>query len=308
MTCALSPLLIGSVSVDRVDFSYTYGGVNMHIYFNNLMENPFYNDESSFFESFDSVSDVPCILNQLVFRNTDTNATFQAEYQGACTSFRSININNVILIRMNPRDFLRLLSNKFIDTNSTTVPLEMYTADMLGAPFNLQIEPDNPFEFDVRVSLSSYVGVNDLDYWINDSILLIHFNAFIEVATVNASKLSLSLSFNQDNAVNITNGEVLNHSPGLTSSVAIRLSSNDQDLLASKGICIIIQDCYLGIEEGFAAAYFGEEVSPTTSYRVRNIRRAPTGEQNACGSINDCITGILHSCAHAYLSIICVRI
>ena len=282
MTCALSPLLIGSVSVDRVEFFYTYGGVYMYIYFNNLMENPFYNDESSFFEPFDSVSDVPCILNQLVFRNTDTNATFQAEYQGACTSFGS----NLILIRMNPRDFLRLLSNKFIDTNSTTtVPLEMYTADMLGTPFNLRIEPDNPFEFDVRVILSSNVGVNDLDYWINDSILLIHFNAFIEVATVNASKLSLSLSFNQDNAnntVNITNGEVLNHSPGLTSSVAIRLSSNDQDLLASKGICIIIQDCYLGIEEGFAAAYFGEEVSPTTSYRVRNIRRAPTGEQNAC--------------------------
>ncbi len=277
----LSPLSIGSVSVDRVEFSYTYGGVNMYIYFNNLMENPFYNDEFYYYGSFDSVSDVPCILNQLVFRNTDTNATFQAEYQGACTSFRI----NLIYIRMNPRDFLRLLSNKFIDTNSTTVRLEMYTADMLGAPFNLRIEPDNPFEFDVRVSLSSFVRVNDLDYWINDSILLIHFNAFIEVATVNASKLSLSLSFNQNNAnntVNIKNGEVLNHSPGLTSSVAIRLTSNDQDLLASKGICIIIQDCYLGIEEGFAAAYFGEKISPTTSYRVRNIRTAPTGEQNAC--------------------------
>ena len=256
------------------------------------MDNPFYDDDYDYYyyyyynyQSFDRVFDVPCILNQLVFRNTHTNEIFQAEYAGTCNSYST----NHIQITMNPRDHLRMVMNEFIDTNSTMpLGLEIYTADMLGAPFNLRIEP---FEFDMRVSLSSFVGVNDLDYWINDSILLIHFNTFIDVATVNASKLSLSHNYNRDanNTVNIMGGEILNQSPGLTLSVAIRLTSNDQDLLASKGICTagnIIQDCYLGIKEGFAAGYFGVNVSTYTGYEVSNFRRVPTGEQNACCSGN----------------------
>ena len=100
----------------------------------------------------------------------------------------------------------------------------------------------------------------------------------IDVATVNASKLSLSRNNNLDNnTVNITGGKILNQSPGLTLSVAIRLTSSDQDLLASKRICTggFIYDCYLSKESGFA---LGKEViSPNTVYSVNYIRRAPTG-------------------------------
>ena len=278
-----SLLLIGSVSVERVDFYYDYGGVNIYIYFNNLMENPFYNDD--YYPMFD----VPCILNQLIFRSTHTNEVFQAEYTGTCNSYRA----NIIQITMNPRDFLRLFENEFIDTTSTT-SLEMYTADMLGAPFNLQIQPDEAVEFVLRLSLSSYVGISAApDYWTDEGILLIHFTAFIDVATVNASKLSLSRpsSYYQrdpNNTVNITGGEVLNQSPGLTLSVAIKLTSNDHDLLASKRICTgsSIYDCYLNTESGFATAYFGAEIYSTANYifffgyTVNKIQRAPTGEQN----------------------------
>ncbi len=279
-------LLTGSVSVDRVGFSYTYTGISINIYFNNLMENPFYDYDYDYdyyyyynYRSFNRVYDVPCILSQFAFRNTHTNEIFQAEYAGTCNSYTP----NHIQITMNHRDFLRMVVNKFIDTNSTTpLGLEMYTADMLGAPFNLQIEPDDAIEFNVTLNLySSYIGIRYLDYWTDEGILLIHFTAFIDVATVNASKLSFFRNYNRDanNTVNITGGKILNQSPGFTSSVAIRLTSSDQDLLDSKGICTggFIYDCYLSIELGFATAYFGKEVIPNTGYSVNYIRRAPTG-------------------------------
>ncbi len=271
--------IIGSVSVDRVTFSYTYNDIHVKIYFNNLMENPFLN-----YGAYQSFSDVPCILNQLVFRNTHTKEIFQAEYMGRCTSYDSI----AIQISMNLRDFLTLIVKKFIDTNSTTpLGLEMYTADMLGAPFNLRIEPDNPIECDVRLNLRFNVRFTDPDYLIDEGILLIHFNTFIDVATVNTSKLlSLSRDYHRDanNTVNITSGEVLNQSPGLTKTVAIRLTSSDQDLLASKGLCIgndgFNLPCYVGIESGYAAAYFGVEISPTTGNSVYYFWRNPTGDHN----------------------------
>ena len=284
-------ILTGSVSVDRVEFSYNYYGVNINIYFNNLMENPFYNDDYDdyfYYRSFNRVYDVPCILSQFAFRNTHTNEIFQAEYAGTCESYST----NHIQITMNPRDFLRMVVNEFIDTNSTMpLGLEMYTADMLAAPFNLRIEPDDPIEFDLRLNLNYNIGIRYLDYWTDEGILLIHFYFFIDVATVNPSKLLLSRNYNRNvnNTVNITGGEILNQSPGLTVSVAIKLTSNDQDLLASKRICTgdtgnSIRDCYLAVESGFAAAYFGPEVSPTIR-GANTIQSAPTGEhaESMCG-------------------------
>ena len=187
---------------------------------------------------------------------------------------------------MNPRDFLRLVGNDFIDTNSTTpLGLEMYTADILGAPFNLRIEPDNAIEFDLKLDLRFNVRIRELDYWTDEGILLIHFNTLIDIATVNASKLSLTLSpyYSEDvsNTVSITGGEILNQSPGLTSSVAIKLTSSDQDLVVSRGIWAngsSIYNSFVVLESGFAVAYFGAEVSLTTPYLVTNIRRAPTGD------------------------------
>ena len=256
------------------------------------MENPFYDESDDYddyyyyyyYQSFNRVYGVPCILTQFAFRNTHTNEIFQAEYAGTCESYSTDHIR----ITMNPRDFLRMVVNEFIDTNSTTpLGLEMYTADMLEAPFNLRIEPDDPIEFDLRLNLNSYNIGRYLDYWTDEGILLIHFYYFIDVATVNASKLSLSRSsyYQRDanNTVNITGGELLNQSPGLTLSVAIKLTSNDQALLASKGICTgdtgnSIRDCYLAVESGFAAAYFGPVVYSTRVYSVNKIRRAPIGE------------------------------
>ncbi len=285
-----SLLLIGSVSIERVNFNYSYrDDVSIIFYFNNLMENPFYNDGYNYNYYYYQSFNVPCILNQLVFRNTHTNEVFQAEYTGTCSSYST----NIIQINMNHRDFLRLFENEFIDTTSTT-SLEMYTADMLGAPFNLQIQQDEAVEFVLRLFSSPYVRIGAPDYWTDEGILLIHFNNFIDVAIVNASKLSLSRHsyYNRDanNTVNITGGEVLNQSPGLTLSVAIKLTSNDQDLLASKRICTggdesSIYDCYLITESGFATAYFGAEFYSTANsyrnyYTVNKIRRAPTGEHN----------------------------
>ncbi len=277
--------LIGSITVDRVVFSYSYNGVIMHLYFNNLMENPFFDDYDYYYYGLNLVYDVPCFLHQLVFRNADTNEIFQAEHAGTCVSYDT----NHVLITMNPRDYFKLVVDEFINTSttSTTTPLEMYTADMFVVPFNLRIQPDDPIEFEAIVDLYSYAGITHTDYWTDEGIVLIHFNTFIEVATVNVSKLSLSLSRsnNRDanNTVNITSGEILNQSPSQARSVGIKLTLSDLALLASKGICTesnrsFIQDCYLLIKSGFAAAYHGASVYPRTGYRVNNFQRALTGE------------------------------
>ncbi len=292
---------IGSITVDGVDFYYSYAGVYMNLCLNNLMENPFDDDD---YHNSNRVL-ISCFLNQLVFRNTDKNEIFQAEYAGTCYYYRT----DCIQITMNLRDYLRLVSKEFINVTPTMpLGLEMYTVDMLGAPFNhlwfnLRIEPDDPIEFDVILNLNSYVGITDIDYWTDEGILLIHFTTFIEVATVNASKLSLSAisrNNNQDanNTVNITSGEILNQSPSLARSVGIKLTVSDLALLASKGICNggnIFQACYLDIKSGFAVAYFGFGVSPcteqfsplrdltrgcSTGHQVNNFRRALTGELN----------------------------
>ena len=243
------------------------------------MENPYFYDDYRYTDNyyvpdfFDRVFDVPCILSQFAFRNTLTNEVFQAEYTGTCNSYRA----NIIQITMDHRDFLRLVVNKFIDTNST-MGLEMYTADMLGAPFNLRIEPDDAIECDVTFDLYySNVFISGLDYWTDEGIVLIHFNVFIDIATVNTSKLSFSPYYN---TVNITGGEILNQSPGLTLSVAIKLTSSDHDLLASKRLCTgIAYNCHLSVESGFAVSYFGVKVSPN-GVHADKIRRAPTGKQN----------------------------
>ncbi len=182
--------------------------------------------------------------------------------------------------------------DEFINATSTTTPLEMYTADMFVVPFNLRIEPDDPIEFDVIVDFNSYVGITDTDYWTDEGILLIHFSTFIVVATVNASKLSLSRNYYQDanNTVIIKSGEIWNQSPSLARYVGIKLTLSDLALLASKGICTgsnksFIQDCYLGVQSGFAAAYHGASVSPSTGHQVNNFQSALTGELNVLAFI-----------------------
>ncbi len=254
-------LLIGSVSV-RVKFD---NDVYLYIFFYE-----YYN--------YYGLPDELCFLNTLVLRNKNTNETFQAEYPGSCTRpyYR-----NYVVVKMNSRDYFRLLSNKFINITSTTVSLEMYNADnMFVYPFNLRIEPDDAIQCDVILHLTN-LKIHEIDYWINEGILLILVNTLLDVATVNVSKLLLHRDANNTAVnVNIMSGEILNQSPGLTSSVAIRLTLTDQDLLVSKGICTYDQACFISIKSGFAATHYGQEVRSFDGYPVYNRGTAPTGKRN----------------------------
>ena len=259
-------LLIGSVFV-RVEFDN-----DVYIYINNHDDDVYY-DYYAY-----GLSDELCFLNTLVLRNKNTNETFQAEYPGSCTRpyYR-----NYVVVKMNSRDYFRLLSNKFINITSTTVSLEMYNADnMFVYPFNLRIEPDDAIQCDVILHLTN-LKIHEIDYWINEGILLILVNTLLDVATVNVSKLLLHRDANNTAVnVNIMSGEILNQSPGLTSSVAIRLTLTDQDLLVSKGICTYDQACFISIKSGFAATHYGQEVRSFDGYPVYNRGTAPTGKRN----------------------------
>ncbi len=259
------------VTLDNVEFCFTYSDVSMNFYFSNLIENPFFN----YYEAFDSMASVRCFLNEVVFKNTNTNETFQAEYPGRCNAYDM----NVINIMMNPRDYLRMITDEFINATSTKpVRLEMYTVDTLAAPFNLRIESNDTVECDLILNTYSYVGVNDFDYWINEGIILVHFSVLVDVDTVNISMLSLSSSRsdgirNENNTLVLTSAEILNDSPGLALTVGIRMTSSDRALLASRGICTagdvdFIQDCFIALEEGFAASHFREESRKIYCYSV----------------------------------------
>ena len=273
---------LGSVTLDRLEIYYSYFDVSVNFYFSNLMENPFLNYGEYYYE-FDSVSDIPCFLNEFVFKNANTNETFQAEYPGRCRAFRNDFVSEIVSVTLNARDYLRMVSDEFVNTTSTTpIRIEVYTADTLGYPFNLRIEPNDTIESFVDLQTYSYLGANNIDYWVDEGIIMIHFNALIDVDTVDISMISLS-SFYRDehgnNTVNITGAVVLNEGPGLTQSVGIRITSSDRALLASKGICVLvdiyIQDCFISFEEGFAVSHFGEEVGQMNGFSVVSFMTTP---------------------------------
>ncbi len=271
---------IDSVRLVQVEFHYGYFDVSVNLYFDNLIENPFLSYGDYYYETVDNMSEVPCFMNQLVFKNANTNETFQAEYSGRCQTFS----RDFIQIRMNPRDYLRMITDEFINATSTTrVPMEMYTVDTLAAPLDIQIQSNDTFSCNFFRNTYSYISINEIDYWIDDRIILIHFGAIMDVSSVDLS-LELSLSSvrqSQDgnNTVVLSGVEVLNESPGLAQSVAIRISTSDRALLVSKGICVRdfdaesrIQDCYLNLEEGFLTSHFegelGSFVYPIYNYRT----------------------------------------
>ena len=300
---------IGSVTLNRLVFQFSYNQVSMNLYFSNVMEpNPFLNN-GYYYDRFRRPYDIdaPCFLNQLIFKNTNTSETFQADCPGSCNSYD----DNRVDITMDPRDYLRMISDKFINTTSanatsTNIALEMYTAAALEAPFYVRIEPNDTVQCDVILNLggSQFVGISysPADYWINEDIIVIHFTSLIDVATVNASKLSLSRGgYDQygNNIVNIAGGEILNESPGLTQSVAIRLTSSDRALLASKRICTaggrnFIRDCYFTLEEGFAASYYGEESSYFGTYPVSDFGSREPSELKVLYVCIICISACTH--------------
>ncbi len=240
------------------------------------MDNPFFNYGEYYYE-FDTVSDIPCFLNEFVFKNTNTNETFQAEYPGSCQAYK----NNNVVAQLNSRDFLRMVSDEFINATSTTpIRMEVYTADTLGYPFDLRIEPNDTIECALSLDSYSFVGINDLDYWIDEGIIMIHFNVLIDIDTVDTSKILMSSFYDGEhgnNTVNIMGAEVLNEGPGLTSSVGIRMTSSDRALLASNGICVSGggQDCVLSLEEGFAVSHFGEEIGERNGFLIFNFMTTP---------------------------------
>ncbi len=81
-----------------------------------------------------------------------------------------------------------------------------------------------------------------MDYWINEGIILFHFCALMDVETFDLSREILVSSSrsdrNENNTLVLTSAEILNESPGLALSVGIRMTSSDQALLASRGICV----------------------------------------------------------------------
>ncbi len=270
---------IDSVRLVQVEFYYGYFDVSVDLYFDNLIENPFLSYGDYYYETFDTMAEVPCFMNQLVFKNANTNETFQAEYLGRCQTYS----RDLIQIRMNPRDYLRMITDEFINATSTTlVPMEMYTVDTLAAPLDIQIQPNDTFSCNFNRNKFSYTSINEIDYWIDNGIILIHFNAIMDISSVDLS-LEVSLSSvrqSQDgnNTVVLTGVEVLNESPGLAQSVAIRISASDRALLVSRGLCIVgsgteprIQDCYLNIPEGFLTSHFEEEIT-SFSYPIYNYR------------------------------------
>ncbi len=143
MSVVFSLYFIESLELESVEFYYSNFEATMTFSFRNLLQNPFLNYGNYYY-----VTDVPCFLDQLVFKNTMTNEIFQAEYPGTCNSY----VNNVIIIRINQRDYLRMVLDEFIDAASVSTAsptlIEMYTVNMLGYPFDLRIQSNDTFRCD----------------------------------------------------------------------------------------------------------------------------------------------------------------
>ena len=245
--------------------------------FSDLEDNPFY-DYYYFFqidESRVNNEDVQCFAEKLVF--TDGVTTFTPQYHGYCYSY-SINF---VMLELDARDFLAFIQIGFADAQDGPTALFVYTIDTAseyGFPFE-EITADSPLNCTYYISNNAF-GLDDIIYFVEEGILLFHFQTFINASSLNLSVLELSSTYyNQrtsNNTLNVTNGELLTQpANGLVIYAAVRLTTTDRMLLQDNDICINRTNCIIYWSQDFAISYHGYPIQDntfgTSIYRVRMV-------------------------------------
>ena len=202
--------------------------------------------------------DVDCFAEKLVF--TDGVTTFTPQYHGYCYSYSL----NMIGLELDPRDYLAFIQIGFADTRDEPPALFVYTTDTAseyGYPLEA-ISTDSPINCTYFISNYAF-GWDDMEYFVEEGILLFHFSTFINVSSLNLTVLELSPIYqyqgrSSNNTLNVTTGKLLTQPvDGLAINVAIRLSASDRMFLKDNSICTNITNCIVYWSESLAMSYHG---------------------------------------------------
>ena len=209
-----------------------------------------------------------CFANKLVF--TDGFTTFIPQYAGICNSFR---VDPVIRVSLDTRDYYQYIMAGF-----ATYPypdLLMYTIeDSISGDFQIQpIAENEAINVTENNDPFGYIGFRDITLDVANGILLIHFNTFIQLPSLNLSWIQLGASFNRlpENSFNLTGGRVLTMADQLSPDVVIQLSDGDRTQLENKGICSTPQNCMIFYSIDLAVAFDGRPLSPTYGWHITRL-------------------------------------
>lgn len=270
-------------------FYFNSGGVSIYLQFSEIDDNPFLNYGEYYYNYGDSgVNDVDCFLDHVIFENTFTGETFRPRDKGNCHSYSRFSVN----IEMTARDFFELVTEDFLSNGTLSNDILMYFDDPNEIPLDLpQYSAETPLRMDLQSYLSSYVGLNEFEFHLDERIVVMHFGAIIYYSNVNVSKLSFSNTYsyygeayNPNNTVNISNAEILNsHSSDLTRTLALRISQEDVDEMMEKSICTRnnsnnVRNCFLSLEAGFAYSFYNVPSYNVRDYGTNYVIVTPPGE------------------------------
>ena len=230
--------------------------------FSDLDDNPFYyyfqSDGSRIYDE-----DVKCFAEKLVF--TDGVTIFTPQYHGICYSHSS----SQVVLELDPRDFLVFIQIGFANTREPPA-LYMYTVDTAseyGYPLET-ITADNPLNCTSVVSYS-YVYWKDIEYFVEEGILVFHFSTFINASSLNFMALQLSsvfwFSWSPNNTLSLSGGELLTQPVnGLVDNAVIRLVTTDRKSLKDKVICTNRTNCMVYWSWDFGLSYDGYPIQTAT--------------------------------------------
>ena len=236
----------------------------MVIMFSDLDGNPFYyyfqSDESGIYDE-----DVQCFAEKLVF--TDGVTTITPQYHGHCYS----NSPSRIILELDPRDFLVYIQIWFGNAQDRPPALYMYTietASEYGYPLET-ISADNSLDCITIISHSS-VGVKNIEYFVEEGILVFHFSTFVNASSFNFTVLQLSSVYSNsrspNNTLSLTGGELLTQPvDGLVNNAAIRIAAIDRMFLKDKTICTNRTNCFIYWSWDLALSYNGHSIQTTDS-------------------------------------------
>ena len=263
--------------IESIQIQYSTGQQTIRLMFSDLENNPF-SDSYYFFHSIDEGvddEDVQCFAEKLVF--TDKVTTFTPRYHGYCYS----SSYKLIVLELDPRDFLAFIQIGFADTQDGPPAVFVYTIDTAseyGFPLEV-ITADDSLNCTYSIYNKAF-GLNDLKYYVEEGILVFHFETFINASSFNLLVLELSSTYydhqSPNNTFIVTEGELLTQPvDGLMITAAVRLTTTDRMFLENNGICTNRTNCIIYWSQDFAISYHGYpsriNAYGTPVYRVQMV-------------------------------------
>ena len=247
--------------IDSIDIRYSTDDQSLYINFQSLEDNPFDYDYYYYYEVNRGREDVDCFADKLVF--TDGINTFSPIYSGYCSSYSS----QQVIVQLDSRDYLSFIQLGFATASDGIYPaLSIYT-NSKALEGNFTIEPitaENPINATYTVS-SDNIGYDDIEYFVEDGILVFHFNTFIRFSSLNISVLEMSsaLTRNENNTRRLTVSETIiltEPVDDLAITIAIRIGASDKAFLEDKYICTNRTNCVISWTPDLATSFNGHSV------------------------------------------------